>query len=53
VALPFGLIINEKEGLVLLDRTAKRATELIQVELFSLGGKKAASIQLGVAEKLK
>ena len=34
VPLPFCLVIREKEGFVLLDWTAYRATELVQVELF-------------------
>ena len=34
VPLHLGLVVEEEERLVLLDRTAERATELIQIELF-------------------
>ena len=51
--LSLSLIVDEEEGLVLLERSTQRATELVQVELFPLAGEIAACVQRGVAEEFK
>ena len=52
VALVFLLAVQEEEGLVLADRTAKGAAELIEIEFFRGRGKEAARIEVGVAQEL-
>src|SRR5262249_7390636 len=51
--LSLPLVVGEEKRLVLLDGTAQRGAELIQIELFLGCRKKAAGVQLRVAEKLK
>src|SRR5439155_22419446 len=47
------LVNLRKEGFVLLDCTAYRATELVQVELFFGASEETAALQLCVAKELK
>ena len=53
VALPLRLIIGEEKRLVLLDRPAQRAAELIQIELLGVGGEETARIQIRITEEFE
>src|ERR1700682_5382134 len=53
VALIFLFAIEEEEGFIFANRSAERTSELVQVELFGRGRKKALGIQCSIAQKLE
>ena len=53
MALEFLLAIHEEEGLVLANRTADAASELIQIEFLWFGGEEALGVERLVAEKFE
>jgi hypothetical protein len=53
VPLPLTLVVGEKESLVLSNGPTQSSAELVEIELLPAGGKKAARVQLGIAEELE
>ena len=53
MALKLILDIGKEKGLVFLDRSADRAAELIEVELFGIRGEKATRVEFSIAEEFE